>query len=374
MQDVAEAAGVALGTVSNVLNHPGKVSASTAQRVRDAIERLGFVRNDAARSLASGSNNSIGFVLADLDNSLFVDMAHGAQQAARAAGYHLLLASAECEMTQQDQYLDLFDEARVAGVLLAPMEDSAEAIARMRSHRRQIVLLNFAPQPGSCCSVLVDNERVGYLAAKHLIEAGRRRLVFVAARDDYQPVRDRRRGIRRAAEEAGAGLVEIDSGGLRTAHGRQIGARLAGDLRAAEGGPAAARLAGDLRAAEGGPAAARLAGDLRAAEGGPAAAWLAGDLPDGIIAVTDQLANGIAEELVLAGVRVPAQVAIVGCENDRSAGSGPMPLTAVDAPGRMMGREAVRLLLDELSPAGRHRHATVALEPELIVRASSRLP
>jgi LacI family transcriptional regulator len=64
----------------------------------------------------------------------------------------------------------------------------------------------------------------------------------------------------------------------------------------------------------------------------------------------------------------------VGCENDRSAGSGPMPLTAVDAPGRMMGREAVRLLLDELSPAGRHRHATVVLEPELIVRASSRLP
>jgi ABC-type sugar transport system substrate-binding protein len=184
MQDVADAAGVALGTVSNVLNHPGKVSASTAQRVRDAIERLGFVRNDAARSLASGSNNSIGFVLADLDNSLFVDMARGAQEAARAAGYHVLLASADCEMAQQDQYLDLFDEARVTGVLLAPMEDSAEAIARMRSHRRQIVLLNFAPQPGSCCSVLVDNERVGYLAAKHLIEAGRRRLVFVAARDD----------------------------------------------------------------------------------------------------------------------------------------------------------------------------------------------
>jgi LacI family transcriptional regulator len=366
MQDVADAAGVALGTVSNVLNHPGKVSASTAQRVRDAIERLGFVRNDAARSLASGSNNSIGFVLADLDNSLFVDMARGAQEAARAAGYHVLLASADCEMAQQDQYLDLFDEARVAGVLLAPMEDSAEAVARMRSHRRQIVLLNFAPQPGSCCAVLVDNERVGYLAAKHLIEAGRRRLAFVAARDDYQPVRDRRRGIRRAVEEAGAGLVELDSGGLRTAHGRRVGARLAGDLRAAPGGG----LGGDLGAGPGGG----LAGELWTAHGRRVGAYLAGDLPDGIIAVTDQLANGIAEELVLAGVRVPAEVAIVGCENDRSAGSGPMPLTAVDAPGRTMGREAIRLLLDEVSSADRHRHATVVLEPELIVRASTRMP
>ena len=328
MQDVAAAAGVALGTVSNVLNHPGKVSPETARRVRDAIERLGFVRNDAARSLASGSNNSIGFVLADLDNSLFVDMATGAQTAARAAGYHLLLASANCDQAQQDQYLDLFDEARVAGVLLAPMEDSTEAVARMRSHRRQIVLLNFAPRPGSCCSVLVDNERVGYLAAKHLIEAGCARLAFVAARDDYQPVRDRRRGIRRAVEEAGVGLAEIESGGLRTAHGREAGARFA-----------------------------------RSAPG---------DRPDGIVAVTDQLANGIAEELVRAGVRVPAEVAIVGCENDRSAGSGPMPLTAVDAPGRTMGREAVRLLLDEVSAVERHRHATVVLEPELIVRASTR--
>ncbi len=329
MQDVADAAGVSLGTVSNVLNHPDKVRSATTSRVREAIERLGFVRNDAARSLASGSNNSIGFVLADLDNSLFVDMAHGAQHAARAAGYHLLLASATCDLALQDQYLDLFDRARVTGVLLAPMEDSAAGVARMRSHRRQIVLLNYASEPGTCCSVLVDNERVGYLAARHLIETGRVRLAFVAARDDYQPVRDRRRGIRAAVEEAGSGVSceELDSGSLQAAHGRRAGALLARRAR--------------------------------------------GDLPDGIIAVTDQLAHGIIEELHVAGIGVPAQVAVLGCENDRVAGSGPMPLTAVDPPGRAMGREAVRLLLDEVSSGQGHRHATVVLEPELVVRAST---
>lgn len=330
MQDVADAAGVSLGTVSNVLNHPGKVRPATTRRVREAIERLGFVRNDAARSLASGSNNSIGFVLADLDNSLFVDLAHGAQEAARAAGYHLLLASAACDLAQQDQYLDLFDQARVTGVLLAPMEDSTAGVARMRSHRRHVVLANFAPEAGTCCSVLVDNERVGYLAARHLIELGRTRLAFVAARDDYQPVRDRRRGIRAAVEEAGPGVscAELDSGGLRTHHGRQVGALLA-----------------------------------RRAPG---------ELPDGIIAVTDQLANGIIAELhTVAGIGVPAEVAVVGCENDRGAGSGPMPLTAVDAPGRAMGGEAIRLLLDEVSSGESHRHATIVLEPELIVRAST---
>jgi LacI family transcriptional regulator len=269
-------------------------------------------------------------VLADIENSLFVDMAHGAQDAARVAGYHLLLANATCDMALQDQYLDLFDQARVTGVLLAPMEDSAHGVARMRSHRRQIVLLNFAPKPGTCCSVLVDNERVGYLAARHLVDSGRVRLAFVAARDDYQPVRDRRRGILAAVAEAGppACLEEIDSGGLRTVDGRRVGALLA-----------------------------------RRAPG---------DLPDGVVAATDQLANGIIEELhTVTGVRVPDEVAVVGCENDRAAGSAPMPLTAVDAPGRMMGREAVRLLLDEVSSGERHQHATVVLEPELIVRASA---
>ncbi|MDX2630652.1 LacI family DNA-binding transcriptional regulator, partial [Streptomyces scabiei] len=116
MQDVAKAAGVSLGTVSNVLNHPAKVSPVTAQRVREAIDRLGFVRNDAARSLASGSNDSVGMVLADIENSLFIDMAHGAQEAARTAGLNLLLANTACDMGLQNDYLDVFDEARVTGV------------------------------------------------------------------------------------------------------------------------------------------------------------------------------------------------------------------------------------------------------------------
>jgi LacI family transcriptional regulator, galactose operon repressor len=330
MQDVADAAGVSLGTVSNVLNHPAKVGPDTTQRVREAIDRLGFVRNDAARSLASGSNSSVGMVLADIENSLFIDMAHGAQDAARAAGLNLLLANAACDMGLQDDYLDLFDESRVTGMLLAPMEDASASIARVRSHGRQIVLLNYAPRPGTCCCVLVDNEHVGYLAARHLIDTGRTRLAYVAAHEDYQPVRDRRRGVRAAVEEAGGAvtLEEIDSGGLTTQDGHETGRKLAGRDAA--------------------------------------------DLPDGLVVVTDELANGIIHELhVEAGIRVPERIAVVGCENNRAAGSAAVLLTAVDMPGRMMGQEAIRLLLDEVTSGKGHRHATVVLEPELVVRASA---
>src|SRR5690242_8230633 len=90
MLDVARHAGVSIATVSNVINRPEKVSEATALRVRAAIQAMGFVRNEAARSLAVGSTTSLGLVLADLVNSLFVDMAVGAQGAANEAGLRLL--------------------------------------------------------------------------------------------------------------------------------------------------------------------------------------------------------------------------------------------------------------------------------------------
>jgi LacI family transcriptional regulator len=330
MTDVAQAAGVSLGTVSNVLNHPHKVSAATSERVRAAISQLGFVRNDAARSLASGSNHSIGMLLADIDNSLFVDMAHGAQAAAGDAGLNLLLANTLCSPVVQDQYLDLFDQARVSGLLLAPMEDSMAGIERMRAHGRQIVLLNYAPEPDTCCAVLVDNEAVGRLAATHLMSIGCRRLAFVAAKDDYQPVRDRRRGILDAVHRAsdGVSVEEVDSGGLTVADGERVGSALA------DRPP-----------------------HLR---------------PDGIIAVTDALAQGLIGALhVRHAIAVPDDIAVVGCEDNRSLETMVMPLTTLHMPGREMGEAAIALLLEEIADPGSHAHRTVVLQPQVLVRRSS---
>jgi LacI family transcriptional regulator len=329
MLDVARHAGVSIATVSNVVNRPEKVTEATAERVRAAIAELGFVRNDAARSLATGTNRSLGMVLADLDNSLFVDMAHGAQQSSDEAGLRLVLGNAACDIGRQENYLDLFDEARVAGVLLAPMEDSRVGIERMRAHGRAIVLLNYVQEGSDCCTVLVDNEMVGYLAARHLIDQGRRRIAFVAGREYYQPVQARRVGVQRAVAEAeGVELEEIHTTGLVFADGEWVASMLA----------------------------------ERAPE----------QVPDGVVAVTDELANGLIEAVVLAGrFRVPADMAVVGCEDNRSARGGPVALTTVQLAGSEMGETAAELLLEELSGGAEHEHRTVTLPPRLVVRASS---
>lgn len=330
MMDVARHAGVSIATVSNVINEKGRVSEPTADRVRRAVEELGFVRNDAARQLATGAPRSLGMVLADLNNSLFVDMAHGAQQGAEEAGLRLLLGDAGCRIDRQNDYLTLFDEARVGGVLLAPMEDSSVGIEQMRAHGRAIVLLNYTQQGAECCTVLVDNEQVGYLAVKHLLSLGRTRLAFIAARDYYQPVHARREGARRAvAEHPTATLEEIDTDGLRYEHGRDLALAL---------------------------------------ESLPP-----GERPHGIVAVTDDLANGIAAGLHERGIaEVPHEVSIIGCEDNRSAIGGPVPLTSVSLHGVEVGEVATELLLEELvTPVAEHVHRTVVVAPSLVVRSST---
>ena len=328
--DVANQAGVSRGTVSNVLNYPEKVVPATLEKVRRAIADLGYVRNDAARSLAAGQSASLGFVLANIENSLFVDMIYGAQQAARTAKKSILLGNSSDDLAQQNSYLDLFDEARVGGVLLAPMEDSSEGIRRMRAHGRQIVLLNFDPVDHDCCAVLSDNELVGYLAARHLIETGRNRIAYVAGRDEWQPVHARRLGVRRAiAESAGVSLIEVETEQIGFSDGAQYGNAFL-----------------DL------PVTQR---------------------PDGVVAVSDAIANGFLDEVMRKlGVVVPDEVAVVGCENNRSAPGQSIPLTVVEPAGREMGFAAVTLLLDEMAaePAA-HVHRVLTFEPRLIIKDST---
>lgn len=335
MNDVAKRAGVSLGTVSHVLNHPQKVSESTLLRVQAAIEELGFVRNANARSLAAGGSRSIGLVVIDISNTMFLDIARGAQQAARDGGMNVMIANSDNDYDLQDESLDFFDGTRVAGILLAPMEDSSRGIDRVRRHGRPVVLLNYDASPQECCQVLVDNEQVGYLAARHMIELGRTRLAFVGGRDHLQPVHRRRLGVRRAVAEEGGRvtLEEIPTEDLNPPGGAEAGRNLL------DRDPA-----------------------LR---------------PDGVIAVTDLLGMAIIQVFNAAGISVPGDIAVMGCDHNSAAWGGTIPLTSVLMRGLDMGAEGTRLLLQELADAPEHHvHRTVMLEPALVVRESTvgRLP
>ena len=333
MIDVAAHAGVALGTVSNVLNKPAQVAPTTRKRVEASIAALGFVPNRAARSLAAGTSTTIGFVVTDLSNSFFVDMTRGAEREAEASGMAVLLANTDMREGKQRGHLALFSEERMAGILLAPLPGTAEAELGRRRAGQPLVMLNNDEVTGAC-TVGVDDELGGYLATKHLLELGRRRLVFAGDPALARPVRRRLAGARRAvAETSGSASLEImATDEIQVDDGRRVGHDLLGRDEAVR--------------------------------------------PDGVVAAADLLALGIVQ--VLRGdsvLRIPQDIAVTGYDDNRSAWDSLVPITTLAQPGAEMGAAAVRLLLDELradsDPEVEHEHRHEVLRPHLVPRASS---
>ena len=330
MSDVARHAGVALGTVSNALNHPDKVAQPTLLRIRAAMDELGFVRNNQARSLATGQSHSLGMVVTDLANSFFVDIARGAEEGAQLDAMTLLLANSDNTLDKEETYLDLFDQARYAGILLAPFEASTEGLSRVRSHGRPVVLVNVAADTSEGCSVVVDNEHGGYVAARHLIEQGRRRIAFVGGPDRLEPLLERRLGVERAIREEG-GRVELEElivPAVNSPEGRAVGAEIAARAPA--------------------------------------------DRPDGIVAASDLLAMGMIHSF--AGlIDVPREISLIGYDNNNAARESSLPISTIAQPGYELGLTAAKLLCDEIFRSGDHVHQVIKLEPHLIVRRSSSL-
>ena len=330
LTEVAARAGVSLGTVSNVLNHPQRVTPGTRAKVQSAIEELGFTRNDVASALARGDTRTIGLVVVDLSNSLFVDIARGAQRIARQEDRYLQLATAENDNALLHAHMAVMTGSHVSGLVIAPMEDPAEAVDRARRVGCPVVVLNYDSADHDSCRVLIDNEQVGYLAASHLIGLGRRRIVFAGGRDTLQPVARRRRGIARAVAEANGAvrLEEFDADTLEPAAGVEIARMLA----------------------------------MRDPE----------DRPDAVIGVSDLIAMAVTSEFRSLGIRLPEDVAVMGCDHNSAAWGGAVPLTSVTMEGAAMGAEGVRLLLREMTePPETHVHSTVLLEPRLLPREST---
>ncbi|RII20333.1 Ribose operon repressor [Streptomyces sp. YIM 130001] len=331
IKDVAHAAGVSVGTVSNVINRPDSVGPETRSRVLYTIERLGYVRSESARQLRAGRSRVVGLVVLDMGNPFFVDVTRGAERAARAAGLGVLVCNSAQSGTEEAEYLSLFAEQRVRGVLLTPADATGRNIEAFRRHGIPFVLVDRVAEETDGCSVSVDDVTGGALAVRHLLDVGHRSIAYVSGPENLNQVRDRRTGALQALAEAGhppQALREIGTERLDVVAGRDAGARLLGFP----------------------------------------------DRPSAVFCANDLLALGVLQSMYAAGLRVPEDIAIVGYDDIDFAAAAAVPLTSVRQPAVTMGAMAAGLLLEETAePAlpGGHEHRRVVLEPELVVRGSS---
>ena len=222
VKDVASAAGVSVGTVSNVLNRPEKVSPATLEHVQRVIGQLGFVRNDAARQLRAGTNRAVGMVVLDVRNPFFTDVARGVELRLGEHRRPLILGSSGQDAERESTYLDLFEEQRVSGLLITPVGKVLPRLRRLRERGTQVVVVDRRTGSREFSSVAVDDVRGGRIAATHLVDAGRTRLAFIGGPQGLTQIRHRLRGAEAVvADHPGASLRFVETGTMDADAGRQ---------------------------------------------------------------------------------------------------------------------------------------------------------
>lgn len=204
---VADRAGVAISSVSRVLNNHPDVSEAMRRRVLAATEDLGYQPNLLAQSLRSGSTKTVGFVVRDIANPLFADIVKGAEMTLREAGYSMLLTNSEDDPDLDAQYIELFLRRRVDGLILSlQSEEHPATLAALRAADCPLVLVDRDVPVLGASAVLCDHYAGVHQAVDHMISLGHRRIGVVAGPTNIRASRDRLRGYEEAHRSAGIAL------------------------------------------------------------------------------------------------------------------------------------------------------------------------
>jgi LacI family transcriptional regulator len=324
--DVASHAGVSVGTVSNVLNYPEKVSPQLRERVLAAIEELAFVRNGAARQLRAGEVTTVGAILLDIRNPFFTELARGIEDTLAAVDFTLMLADSDDSPDREAKYIRLLAEQGVVGLLIVPSSPDLRTYVALQNRGVRVVLLD-APSPvEGLASVAVDDQAGGALAAAHLLGRGHREFVFLNGPHSIWQAAARRAGVDQA----------VRSAGLRPE--RAVREVTLDTLNAAGGDRAMEALMAD-----------------------------ASRPPAAIFCVNDLVAIGVQRALRrIGGSEMLESVDVVGYDDIEVSRELAVPLTSVRQPAYDMGVRGAQILLD---PEAEAEH--IVFQPELVVRASS---
>ena len=301
ISDVAERAGVSVGTVSNVVNRPERVTESTRLRVRDAILTLGWVPNSSAATLRAGQATLVGLIVPDIRNPFFTEVARGAEDLAAANGEAIVICNTDWLLSDERRALDALARQRVRGIIINPAGEDERYLEWLSDRGIALVLLDHRRSAGHVSSVVVDDVLGGRLAGEHLLQLGHRRLALVNGPLSIPQCEDRRLGLVAALTDAGLDperdLVEIEVEAMDAPSG------------------------------------------LAALE-----EVFASSSPTALFCANDLLAIGVIHGLRRRGMRVPDDVAVVGYDDVELAAMTDPPMTTVHQPSYELGATAYELL------------------------------
>lgn len=324
--DVARAARVSVGTVSNVVSGTRNVRPETRARVERAIAELGFRPDGVARALIRRRTQTVGMVVPDVTNPFFSELVWEVERALTEADYAVLFGNSANDPARERRYLEAFLGRRVDALVVAVTAGADGGLVRGLAAEVPTVFVDRLV-PSDVDSVVGDNDAGTALVVDHLVGLGHRSIALVNGEEGLETARAREAGARAALARHGLEPAARTSGAFTLASGEEQG---------------------------------------RAVLGG-------GRLPTAVVAANDLLAMGVLAAAAGAGLGVPADVSVTGYDDIAYAAFTAPPLTTARQSARAMGEEAARLLLARLEGDGSPPRRAV-VEPELRVRASTGAP
>lgn len=328
MKDIAERAGVSVGTVSRAFNDKPDIDKVTKQKILDIAEELHYRPNAYARSLRAKRTRTIGIVIPDISDPVFAEILLSANTTAKAHGYQTIesiLANRGFDVEEEIQAIHTLIGKRIDGLLLQPEHEDPRYIHELRESPIPYVLMNRKFRSLETSFVTHNHEHGAYLAISHLLERGHREICFVVRYPRTRTVQSRINGCCKALEEAG---------------------RSRDALRVVESGDSI-KEAYDTT--------------LNILDGN--------EVPTALFVWEDIMALGAIRAITERGLQIPDDVAVVGYNDMAMSAYFSPPLTTVRQKISDIGARSTRVLINELESDGEEEH--IIIQPELIVRQTT---
>ncbi|TLM89111.1 LacI family DNA-binding transcriptional regulator [Hymenobacter jeollabukensis] len=330
MADLARELGVSMTTISRALSDHHSIGPEMKRKVLKLAKKYNYQPNRLASALRKGRSKLLGIIVPYIEGRFFARVVHGMETAARQAGYHVIICQSNEEEAQERRNIEALLNLQVAGILTSVARTTRDYQHFDQVTERGVPLVFFDRRPDErpVHAVVLDDQEGGYLATRHLLQQGCRRVAHVAGPQYLNIYRNRRLGYLQALQEAG---IPPDEALISY-----------GDM-SQEAGAAALRQ------------------------------WLKLPAPpDAVFAAGDYAALGVMEAALSSGLAVPGELAVVGFSNETFTVISKPAISSVEQRCEEMGQAAVRLLLELIEADGSVLGPRqLVLHPELLVRASS---
>jgi LacI family transcriptional regulator len=325
LRDIAKQAKVSVGTVSNVLNRPLQVSAEKRERVRNAIDMLGFVPN-AQLKTSTRDTKVIGLILPINDNPFYSELSQGVEDAVAKSGLSVLIGYSREDSLIEFRIISSMIDAGFKGIIVTPVGPRNIVFEKFIENNVRVGYISQTDDEPEQCSVSIDQVRGGYIGLEYLYKLGHRKVLWISGPEHHHQSNQRFVGITQAATHLGVELSVMSSPSLDFISGEQI------------------------------------APDILALP----------QLPTAIFAGNDALGLGVMNFLLKEGVKVPDDVSILGFDNVAYAESAIVPLSTVSQTPYQLGYTMGEQMLVEIEAKPGHIHQHVIFQPQIVERSSTK--